>query len=225
MSRSVALSNYVLAMEQFAVMQSMDLSYFLRREVLDALRPEEIAELRSKFPSHELLFEGNATGQEVNQFTGNFLRVTTEHRPDGSLAERVYVRDGVSIIAIRENGDIWFIKEEDFHTGIVRTKLPSGYFEPGEDPLTCAQRELKEETGYTADEWELYVHSTTEGPVRKIQYYFVAKKLHEGVASPDSGEKIFSGTFLNQRYVQLCALNGTFGTTSTAYALLKLTTI
>lgn len=58
MNRSVALSNYVIAMEQFAVMPDATVGYLLRQEVLDALRPEEIAELRKRFPNHNLLFEG-----------------------------------------------------------------------------------------------------------------------------------------------------------------------
>lgn len=31
--------------------------------------------------------------------------------------------------------------------------LPAGLIEPGEEPLTCARRELLEETGYTASDW------------------------------------------------------------------------
>lgn len=63
-NRSVALSNYVLAMEQFAVMQKMDMGYLLRQEVLNALQSHEIAELRTRFPNHKILFGGNAIRQE-----------------------------------------------------------------------------------------------------------------------------------------------------------------
>lgn len=38
----------------------------------------------------------------------------------------------------------------------VRSRLweiPAGKIEPGEDALTCARRELQEETGYVADDW------------------------------------------------------------------------
>ena len=57
-NRTLALSNYVLAMAQFAVMQNTDMSYFLRQEVLDALQPDELGELRKRFPNYKLLFEG-----------------------------------------------------------------------------------------------------------------------------------------------------------------------
>jgi len=33
-------------------------------------------------------------------------------------------------------------------------QLPAGYLEDGEEPEACARRELLEETGYVADEWE-----------------------------------------------------------------------
>lgn len=59
MNRSVALSNYVLAMEQFAVMRDATVGYLLRQEVLNALQPDEIAELRKRFPNHSLLFQGD----------------------------------------------------------------------------------------------------------------------------------------------------------------------
>jgi len=38
-------------------------------------------------------------------------------------------------------------------SGEITTGLPSGTFDPGDDGLSCAQRELREETGTEASVW------------------------------------------------------------------------
>src|SRR5690606_15847417 len=61
--------------------------------------------------------------------------------------------------------------------------------DPGEEPLICAQRELKEETGYTAGQWayagalHLAIAYSTE-----VIHIFFARDLRSGDAQLDKGE-------------------------------------
>jgi len=162
---------------------------------------------------------------EKDVFAGKYTRVTLEER-DGHTFERVYLRNGVCVIPITADGNIRCIREKSWNTGVVRTKLVSGYINPGEEPIACAVRELNEETGMFAGAWELYhCADSEEGTVQKSQYYFVAHSLVRGMAHPDSDEKIIEVVDLSYAEVRDLALRGEFGSGSTAFVLLKLTAV
>lgn len=76
--------------------------------------------------------------------------------PSGLEIPDFYVEElpnWVNVIAITKEGK--FVLEEQYRHGIqsVCYELPAGFVEKDEDSLTAAQRELKEETGYTGGEW------------------------------------------------------------------------
>lgn len=79
--------------------------------------------------------------------------------PNGIVVPDFYVSelpDWVNVVAITTDGK--FIIEEQYRHGIQKVcfELPAGEVEQGEDPLIAAQRELKEETGYTGGEWKAF---------------------------------------------------------------------
>lgn len=155
-------------------------------------------------------------------FVGKYLRVTLEQR-DGHTYERVHVRPGVSVIPLTDEGNIRFICERRWSNQEICTRLVSGYINDDEEPLACAQRELGEETGLEARHWELLLHSRyEEGTVQKVQYYYLAWNLRAGQAHPDAGEHIEGVVDLTPREVRERAQRGEFGTTGTAFALLRL---
>lgn len=162
---------------------------------------------------------------EETLYEGRYLRVTTERR-DNHEIERVYVRDGVSIIPlVSADGGyrIRCIREFDPVQQAVRTKLVSGWMEDGESPLACAQRELYEELGLHAREWHAYHTATFEGAVVKKQYFFIAviSDLPVGGARPEPGEQILGCLDFTREGLREAVLRGDFGSTETAYVLLQ----
>jgi ADP-ribose pyrophosphatase len=78
--------------------------------------------------------------------------------PDGRVIERwltLEMPDVAIIFAL--TADEHVIVERSYRHGPRRVtrSLPAGHIEAGEEPLAAAQRELLEETGYAADDWQL----------------------------------------------------------------------
>jgi len=100
-------------------------------------------------------------------------------RPDSVIVLGVTAEDRVIIIE----------QEQPNHP--KHWSLPTGRIDEGEDPLEAAQREMREETGFTFADWKLVqVHQ----PYPKIEWfvhYYVAQNPLERVEQRlDAGEKI-----------------------------------
>ncbi len=68
-------------------------------------------------------------------------------------------------------------------------EIPAGKLDQGEDPKVCAERELREETGCTADRIEhLYTFFTTPGFTDERIHAFMATGLKHGNASREKDE-------------------------------------
>ena len=70
-------------------------------------------------------------------------------------------------------------------------ELPAGRIDPGEHPLPAAQRELLEETGYTAAHWRRILHFyASPGFVAETMSVYLATGLRAGKAQPEEDEVI-----------------------------------
>lgn len=70
-------------------------------------------------------------------------------------------------------------------------EIPAGVLEPGEAPVECARRELREETGAEADQIEhLTTIFTTPGFTDEKIHLFLATGIRGGVAAPNPDEHI-----------------------------------
>jgi ADP-ribose pyrophosphatase len=98
--------------------------------------------------------EGTASEQ---LFKGNFLHAKrdTVRLPDGKSATREYIvhPGAVVVVPLLDDGRVAMVRQYRYPIDRVMTEFPAGKLDPGEDPLVCGQRELQEETGYTAREW------------------------------------------------------------------------
>ena len=88
---------------------------------------------------------------------GDFLDVRRDivRLPDGSEASREYVIHPGAVMVVAQLGDGQLVLERQFRYPVqaVMIEFPAGKLDAGEASLACAQRELLEETGYSAREW------------------------------------------------------------------------
>lgn len=89
--------------------------------------------------------------------------------PDGTILTefvRVDIPPFAIVFAVLEDGRVPFVRQYRRATGSYTLELPAGHLEPGEEALTCAQRELHEEAGIEADDWQFlgqYVMNANRG--------------------------------------------------------------
>ncbi|BBB60758.1 NUDIX hydrolase [Undibacterium sp. KW1] len=77
--------------------------------------------------------------------------------PNGQTITPYYVlheADWVHVFAQADDGRILTVKQFRYAAKTVCIELPGGVIDNGETPLCTAQRELLEETGYTATHWQ-----------------------------------------------------------------------
>jgi 8-oxo-dGTP pyrophosphatase MutT (NUDIX family) len=67
----------------------------------------------------------------------------------------------------------------------------AGHIDPGESPLKAAKRELKEEAGIIAGQWEELLRvDDSASVIRSTMHIFLARDLEEGESNPEESEEI-----------------------------------
>ncbi len=110
---------------------------------------------------------------------------------DGRPARREIVlhNGGATICALDSENNIFMVRQFRSPFGKILMELPAGKLEKGEDPKACAIRELKEETGMTAEKiQDLGFMYSTPGYCSEKIYMYLATGLSFGDGNPDDGE-------------------------------------
>lgn len=71
----------------------------------------------------------------------------------------------IGIIPLDEEGNTWIVGQYRYTLDEYSWEIPEGGGPMHEDPLVAAQRELKEETGLTAANWEMIMRFHTSNSV------------------------------------------------------------
>ncbi len=88
-----------------------------------------------------------------------WLRVErqTVRLPNGHVIDDYLLtpsRDYCMVVALTDTQEVLLVRQYKHGLGRVVLDFPAGYLDtPDEDPLACAQRELREETGFAAQHW------------------------------------------------------------------------
>lgn len=140
------------------------------------------------------LVEKKISSEQV--FDGVLLHVLKDEveLPNGHKATREWIKHpgAASVIPLLPDNQIILVKQFRYPVGQVTLEVPAGKLDiAGEDPLECAERELSEETGYTAKKfWKLTTIATTVGFSNEIIHLYAAKDLTAGKNHPDEDEFI-----------------------------------
>lgn len=145
------------------------------------------------------LLESQVGSEEV--LKGHFLHVfrDTVRLPDGKHATREYVihPGAVMVVAQLDDGRVVLERQYRYPVQSVMLEFPAGKLDPGEASLACAQRELLEETGYTARQWARagVLHPVISYSTEFIDIWF-ARGLTLGERKLDAGEflDVFTAT-------------------------------
>lgn len=177
----------------------------------------------TKQPEEHLL-ERQISSGEV--YSGTLLHVFRDvvSLPDGEETSREYIRHNgaVCIVPLTDDGHVIVERQYRYANGRAFLEIPAGKLDsPGEDRLEAAKRELREETGITADHWE-ELGGLVCAPAYAGEYItmYLATGLHPGERHLDAEE------FLDVYEVPLedlvnAIMDGTIEDAKTISAILK----
>jgi ADP-ribose pyrophosphatase len=126
-------------------------------------------------------------------YEGHFLKVQRDivRLPDGKQSAREYIRHpgAVVILPVFADGSVLLERQFRYPLHNIFIEFPAGKIDLGEDPLVCAKRELQEETGYTASDWQFVctIHNAIAYSDEHLDIY-IARGLIAGESKLDEGE-------------------------------------
>ncbi|MGI6453372.1 MAG: NUDIX domain-containing protein [Syntrophomonadaceae bacterium] len=138
-------------------------------------------DLKEKTIASEVIFSGRVIK----------LRVDQVRLPNGKTSTREIIDHpgAVAIVALDEQHQVWLVRQYRKAVNRALLEIPAGTLDKDEEPLACARRELEEETGLKARQWqEILSYYSAPGFCNEKLHLFLAQDLYSGKACPDHDE-------------------------------------
>ncbi|HLT54727.1 MAG TPA: NUDIX hydrolase [Bacillota bacterium] len=122
------------------------------------------------------------------------LQVDEVRLPNGKTSKREIVKHpgAVAVIPVTKDNKIVFVEQYRKPLEKSLIEIPAGKLEPGENPITCAIRELEEETGYTTNELSFVTSFyTAPGFSDELMYIYITDELKKLDVPKDADEDEF----------------------------------
>ncbi len=97
----------------------------------------------------------------------------------------------LGILVLDEFNNTWLVGQYRFPLNAYTWEIPEGGGQIGIDPLISAQRELEEETGIIASDWQLIQEmQLSNSATDELAFLYLARGLRFKEANPDDGEEL-----------------------------------
>ncbi|MEE9425400.1 MAG: NUDIX hydrolase [Methylococcales bacterium] len=128
----------------------------------------------------------------------------------------------VGIVPLDGEGNTWLVGQTRYVPDVYSWEIPMGGSPIGEELLATAKRELKEETGLSAETWTPLLHVHTSNSITDEEgYVYVAEDLQMGETAFEDSEDITVKKIPLQEAINM-ALEGEITDAISVAALFKL---
>jgi len=160
-------------------------------------------------------------------FQGRVIRLNVETvtLPNGEIAELEIIHHpgGAAVVALDGSNRLCLLRQFRHAVGGWLWELPAGKLDGGEAPIACAQRELQEEAGCTAREWQpLGRIISSPGVFTEVVHLFLARGL-EAVASAAEAHEVFEVHWIDWRDALAMVERGEIEDAKTLVGLMRAT--
>lgn len=117
--------------------------------------------------------------------------VLTPTNSDGIYGVVHFKNTAIGVVPIDDDGNTWLVKQSRYTLNQYTWEIPEGGCPDGELPLNAAKRELEEEVGLQANDWQqLMTMYLSNSVTDEFCVVFIAKNLFSGKQALEATEDI-----------------------------------
>ena len=163
--------------------------------------------------------------KQTEIYKGRVIQLTLDEvlLPNGAQCELEVVHHpgGSAIVAVNDRHEVCLLEQYRYVTGGWLWELPAGKHEPGDAPEMTAKKELAEEAGVSARQWQaLGSINSSPGVFAEVVHLYLAQGL-SNMTSTHEPEEVIRIHWLPLQEVCEWALNGKLTDAKTVIGLLR----